>query len=357
MRGAAYTLALAGGTVASTMSPTETGERLLTSLECHFDGIEAGLSALNEMRDKPAGTIRITTHDHAASTILWPRLKEVLFAYPEIKVEININYGLIDIVEQRFDAGVRIGDQVAKDMIAVRISPDIRMAVVASPSYFGSRPIPTLPRDLTGHNCVNLRLPTHNAFYAWEFFKDGENVQVQVDGQCSFNTTPQILQAALDGTGWPMCRKIWSSNIPPPVACSASSTTGARRSPAIIFIIPAVGCRRPRSRLSSMPCASDQCPLRVLGRVRDLRTARTVGLAHASVGADPDCHCRRGPRAAAGGPVQEMRPGDVIRTPPGVKHSHGAAPSKSVSHITIQESLNGKNVEWLDKVGDEQYGK
>ncbi|MBK4738517.1 LysR family transcriptional regulator [Noviherbaspirillum pedocola] len=183
------------------VSPTEAGERLFTSLESHFEGIEASLSALNELREKPAGTIRITTHDHAADTVLWPRLKKVLFDYPEVKVEININYGLVDIVEQRFDAGVRFGDQVARDMIALRISPDVRMAVVASPAYFTSRPIPKVPQELTGHNCVNMRLPTYNSFYAWEFVKGDQELQVQVDGQCSFNTTPQILQAALDGYG------------------------------------------------------------------------------------------------------------------------------------------------------------
>jgi DNA-binding transcriptional LysR family regulator len=128
-------------------------------------------------------------------------LKGVLSDYPDVKIEININYGLIDIVEQRFDAGVRFGDQVAKDMIAVRISPDVRMAVVASPAYFANRPIPEVPQVLTAHSCINMRLPTYNTFYAWEFVKDGRDVQVQVDGQCSFNTTPQLLEAALDGYG------------------------------------------------------------------------------------------------------------------------------------------------------------
>jgi DNA-binding transcriptional LysR family regulator len=184
------------------VSPTEAGERLYKSLEPNFEGIAAALEALNGMRDKPAGTIRITTHDHAASTVLWPRLSPILSAYPEVKVEININYGLIDIVAERFDAGVRLGDQVAKDMVAVRISEDVRMAVVASPGYLAGSLTPKLPQDLTGHQCINMRLPTYDSVYAWEFEKDGRTLQVQVGGQCTFNTTPQMLQAALDGYGF-----------------------------------------------------------------------------------------------------------------------------------------------------------
>lgn len=183
------------------VSPTEAGERLLASLEPHFDGIAAGVSALNDLLDKPAGTIRITTHDHAASTVLWPRLSKILSAYPDVKVEINIHYGLVDIVAERFDAGVRLGDQVAKDMIAVRISPDVRMAVVGSPAYLAGRAVPNIPQDLTAHRCIALRLPTHGNLYAWEFVKGGKEYQVQVDGQCIFNTTPQTLQAVLDGYG------------------------------------------------------------------------------------------------------------------------------------------------------------
>lgn len=183
------------------VSPTEAGERLFASLEPHYEGIAAGLSALNESREKPAGTIRITAHDHAASTVLWPALSKLMSAYPDIKIEININYGFIDIVAERFDAGVRFGDQVAKDMVAVRISPDVRMAVVGSPGYVSGRPEPKVPQDLMAHNCVNMRLPTHGGLYAWEFAKDGRELQVHVDGQFIFNTTPQILQAALDGQG------------------------------------------------------------------------------------------------------------------------------------------------------------
>lgn len=184
------------------VSPTEAGERLYKSLEPHYEGIAAGLSALNELRDKPAGTIRITTHDHAASTVLWPRLSPILSAYPDVKVEIDVEYGMIDIVAERFDAGVRLGDQVAKDMVAVRISEDVRMAVVASPAYLAGRPALGLPQELTGHQCINMRLPTYDSVYAWEFEKGGQALQVQVQGQCTFNTTPQMLQAALDGHGF-----------------------------------------------------------------------------------------------------------------------------------------------------------
>jgi DNA-binding transcriptional LysR family regulator len=183
------------------VSPTEAGEKLYAELEPHYEAIEAGLNALGEARDKPAGTIRITTHDHAAGTILWPKLSKVLAGHPDIKVEISINYGLIDIVAERFDAGVRSGDQVAKDMIAVRISPDMKRAVVGSPAYLSGRPLPRTPQDLTRHNCINMRLPTYGGLAPWEFTKDGKELQVQVDGQAIFNTTPQKLQAALDGAG------------------------------------------------------------------------------------------------------------------------------------------------------------
>lgn len=180
-------------------SPTEAGERLLLSLTPHYEGIGTELAAISELRDKPAGTIRITTHDHAASTILWPKLSKLLPEYPDILLEINIGYGLIDIVAERFDAGVRIGDQIAKDMIAVRISPDFRMGVAASPAYFANRPKPQTPQDLTSHNCGNLRMATHGGLYAWEFVHNGKALNVQVSGQIIFNTSAQLLNAALDG--------------------------------------------------------------------------------------------------------------------------------------------------------------
>jgi DNA-binding transcriptional LysR family regulator len=180
-------------------SPTEAGERLLLSLAPHYESIEAELAAISELREKPSGTIRITTHDHAASTILWPKLSKLLPEYPDIRLEIDIGYGLIDIVAERFDAGVRIGDQIAKDMVAVRISPDFKMAVAASPAYFVNRPKPLTPQDLTSHNCGNLRMATHGGLYAWEFLQDGRILNVQVPGQIVFNTSTQLLNAALEG--------------------------------------------------------------------------------------------------------------------------------------------------------------
>lgn len=183
------------------VSPTDAGERMLANIAPLYEGIEAELNAVSELRDKPSGTIRITAHDHAASTVLWPRLARLLPGYPEIKVEISIDYGLADIVGERFDAGVRCGDIVARDMIAVRIAPDMRMAVVGAPSYLARRPAPQAPGDLAAHDCINLRLPTHGGLSSWEFARDGKTSQWQVDGQCVFNTTPQKLAAALDGCG------------------------------------------------------------------------------------------------------------------------------------------------------------
>jgi DNA-binding transcriptional LysR family regulator len=183
------------------VSLTEAGERLFLTVRPRFEEIEAELAALSELREKPSGTIRITATDYAADTILWPKISKVLQDYPDIKVEVNINYGLIDIVAERYDAGVRLGDQVAKDMIAVRIAPDLRMVVVGSPAYFSKRPRPEAPQDLTAHNCINLRLPTHGGLYAWEFERNGQELNVHVQGQLVFNSTPQMLAAALDGFG------------------------------------------------------------------------------------------------------------------------------------------------------------
>jgi DNA-binding transcriptional LysR family regulator len=183
------------------VSPTEAGERLLRTLGPRFDEIDAELSALRELREKPAGTIRITTTEYAADAILVPKLSTLLHDYPDIKVEITVDYGLTDIVAQRFDAGVRSGEQVAKDMIAVRIAPDMRMAVVGAPSYFKRRPQPKRPQDLIEHNCINLRLPTHGGVYVWEFEKAGRELKVRVEGQLTFNTSAQMLSAALAGSG------------------------------------------------------------------------------------------------------------------------------------------------------------
>jgi DNA-binding transcriptional LysR family regulator len=183
------------------VSPTEAGERLLQSIGPRFEEIDAELAALSEFREKPAGTVRITAIDHVADTVLWPKLATFLRAYPDIKVEIVIDYGLTDIVAERFDAGVRGGEQVAKDMIAVRIAPDMRMAVVAAPSYFRKRPPPKTPQELVDHACINLRLPTHGGLYAWEFAKGGRELRVRVEGQLVFNGTSQMLTAALAGFG------------------------------------------------------------------------------------------------------------------------------------------------------------
>jgi DNA-binding transcriptional LysR family regulator len=183
------------------VAPTEAGERLLQTVGPRLEEIEAELAALSELREKPAGAIRITTGEHAAEAILWPKLTKFLPQYPDIKVEIIIDNRLTDIVAERFDAGVRSGEQVAKDMIAVRIGPDMRMAVVGAPSYFRKRSEPKKPQDLIGHNCINLRLPTHGGLYAWEFEKGARELKVRVEGQLVFNGTFQMLNAALAGFG------------------------------------------------------------------------------------------------------------------------------------------------------------
>ena len=183
------------------VSPTDAGERLLLTVGQRLAEIETELEALSQLRDKPAGTIRITATDNATETILLPKLAAFLPNYPDIKVEIVVDYGLTDIVAQRYDAGVRNGEQLAKDMIAVRIGPDMRMAVVGAPSYFAKRSPPKAPQDLTAHNCINLRLPSHGGMYAWEFEKGSRELKVRVDGQLVFNSTHQILNAALAGLG------------------------------------------------------------------------------------------------------------------------------------------------------------
>jgi len=183
------------------VSPTEAGERLLLTVGRRFEEIDAELEALAELREKPAGTIRITATENAADTILLPKLAKLLRDYPDIKVEIVIDYGLTDIVAQRYDAGVRSGEQVAKDMIAVRIGPDMRMAVVGAPAYFAKRSAPKKPQDLTDHSCINLRLPTHGGLYAWEFEKGARELKVRVEGQLVLNGATQILNAALAGFG------------------------------------------------------------------------------------------------------------------------------------------------------------
>jgi DNA-binding transcriptional LysR family regulator len=183
------------------VSPTEGGERLLRTLSPAFDQIQTELDRVGELRDKPAGTIRITANDHAANEILWPAISQLLPRYPDIKVEIDIDYGLTDIVADRYDAGVRLGDQVAKDMIAVRIGPDSSMAVVGAPSYFAARPPPKSPQELVHHNCINFRQPSAGGLYAWEFEKRGRELKVRVEGQLVFNGIYQILAAVRAGFG------------------------------------------------------------------------------------------------------------------------------------------------------------
>ncbi|HHW1763937.1 TPA: LysR family transcriptional regulator [Pseudomonas aeruginosa] len=183
------------------IAPTAAGERLFNSVAPRFEDIDAEVAAIRELRDKPAGTIRITSAEHAATTVLWPKLSAVMRDYPDISVEITIDYTMSDIVSQRYDAGVRVGDQVARDMIAVRITPDLRIAVVGSPDYFASRPKPRAPDDLGRHNCIRLRLPTHGGFLAWDFDKGGQESKFPVSGQWVFNNSSSIVRAALAGEG------------------------------------------------------------------------------------------------------------------------------------------------------------
>lgn len=183
------------------VSPTEAGERLMASVAPLFEELCESLTALSELRDKPAGTFRISATEYASNTILLPKLARFLPEYPNIKVQIVVDYGLVDIVAQRYDAGVRTGDQVNKDMIAVRISPDVRMAVVGSPAYFADHPLPQKPQDLTSHNCINLSLPTYGGMYAWELIQGKREFNVRVQGQLALSQTNQILEAALLGLG------------------------------------------------------------------------------------------------------------------------------------------------------------
>ncbi len=183
------------------VAPTEAGERLLRAAGPRLEEIDAELAALSALRDTPSGTIRITAHDHAVRSVLWPALERLLPDYPDIKVEIVIDYGLTDIVAERYDAGIRSGEMVAKDMVAVRIGPDMRMAVVGAPSYFAKRAGPRTPQELTTHNCINLRLPTHGGLYTWEFEKAGRALRVRVEGQLVFNATAPMLDAVLAGFG------------------------------------------------------------------------------------------------------------------------------------------------------------
>jgi DNA-binding transcriptional LysR family regulator len=183
------------------VAPTEAGERLLRTIEPRLDEIRAEVARLSELREKPAGTIRITTGYHAAETIIWPGLERVLREFRDVQLEISVNAGFVDIVSDRFDAGVRMGETVAQDMIAVRIGPDMRMAAVASPAYFADWPIPTTPNELASHRCINLRFPTLGGLYAWEFEKAGRALNVRVEGQLIVNEIALARRGALDGSG------------------------------------------------------------------------------------------------------------------------------------------------------------
>lgn len=182
------------------VSPTPAGERLLHAIGNRFDEIEAELDALTELRDKPAGSVRITTGDHVLRTILLPKLLPVMHRYPDVRIEFDVSYGFRDIVADRFDAGVRLGESIDKDMIAMPISPKLRMAAVASSAYFEKHPVPKVPGDLHRHNCINIRFPS-GGVYVWEFERRGREVNVRVEGQAIFNTSPHIVLAALDGLG------------------------------------------------------------------------------------------------------------------------------------------------------------
>ncbi len=181
--------------------PTIAGEQLAETLRPAFDDIDARLAALSALRERPSGTIRLTTSRHAAETILWPVVAQLLREHPDVTVELSIDSALADIVSDRFDAGVRLGEQIAKDMIAVRIGPDLRMAVVCAPSYLATNPVPATPHDLTLHRCINIRLPTKGGLYAWEFEKDGRELHVRVGGSLILNDMSMLLQAAAEGIG------------------------------------------------------------------------------------------------------------------------------------------------------------
>ena len=183
------------------VSTTDAGLRLLASVAPHFADIDAELSAVSALRNKPSGTVRITASEFAASYLIWPKLSQVLTDYPDITVEVTVDYNRTDIVAERYDAGVRLGDEVAKDMIAVRISADQRIAVVGSPAYFAERPLPKKPQDLAEHNCINLRLPTHGGLLPWDFQKGRKVIKVRVTGQWIYNSSTPMLRAALAGQG------------------------------------------------------------------------------------------------------------------------------------------------------------
>lgn len=183
------------------VSPTEAGERLIRSLAPRIEELESEIDELMEIRDKPSGTVRITLSDHALESVVWPKLRPLLSQYPDIKVELNSDNGFRNIVEERFDAGVRLGESLDKDMIAVRIGPDWRLVAVASPEYLAMHPAPETPQDLVGHDCINHRQARSGGLYTWEFEKGGRELRVRVDGQLIFNTSYAMIDAAASGYG------------------------------------------------------------------------------------------------------------------------------------------------------------
>lgn len=183
------------------VAPTEIGEQLISAIGPYFEGIESELEALGAMRDRPAGKVRITCTDHVIDRLFLPKLPQFLAEYPEIELELNTDYGFTDIVSERFDAGVRIGESISKDMIAMRIGPDWRFAVVGSPAYLETHNHPDVPADLTRHSCINMRLPTQGSLYAWDFEKNGRQLSVRVDGRLTFNSLGPMLGAVLNGLG------------------------------------------------------------------------------------------------------------------------------------------------------------
>ncbi|MER9411257.1 LysR family transcriptional regulator [Mesorhizobium sp. M0589] len=183
------------------VSPTEAGERLFQSLVPRFEEIESDLASLVPFRDKPSGTVRITLSDHALQTTVWPKLQPLLNDNPDVRVELYSDNGMKNIVEERFDAGVRLGESIDRDMIAVRIGPDWRLVAVASPDYFSRHPVPTAPQDLVDHDCINMRQATFGGLYAWEFARDGRDLRVRVEGQLTFNSSIPMIEAATSGFG------------------------------------------------------------------------------------------------------------------------------------------------------------
>ncbi len=229
------------------VAPTEAGDRLLRTAGPRLDEIDAELPALSERRDKLSGTIRIAAHDHAVQSVLWPALAKLLSDYREIAVEIVIDYGLTDIVAERYDAGVRSDEMVAKDMVAVRIGPDMRSAVVGAPSYLAGRPRPKTPQDLTNHTCINLRLSTHGGLYAWEFAKGGRDLRVRVRANSCSTAPPRCSTRHWRGSAWRICRRTACARTSPTAGLSACWPIGVRPTPAITSTTPAAANPRRRS--------------------------------------------------------------------------------------------------------------